>query len=76
LNDEGIVLDLTNYMLELDYNLRREKYLVNVDIRKRLLWVFESTTGQGNFATGSPDYASFKSDPVFDIKGIVITTSK
>jgi hypothetical protein len=47
-----------------------------VDIRKRLLWVFESTTGQGNFATGSPDYASFKSDPVFDIKGIVITTSK
>jgi hypothetical protein len=63
-------------MLELEYNLRHERYLVYVDLKKRVLWTFESTTGQGSFATGALDITGFKIDPLFDIKGKIIRTVK
>jgi hypothetical protein len=58
-----------NFLLDIEYSFRQKKHLIHAELNKARLWIFESTTGQGDFASGVADSSLLEAHPLYELKG-------
>ena len=55
-------------LLEFESILRLKRYIAQADIQRRAIWVFEPTSGEGDFTQGAPHIQKPASSPQLELE--------